>query len=136
MQVFILLWILIFVSLIRLGWGVLASIFLAMVRRWVLDSPSANCLHYWENLPYSYTGWVDTVQVKGTDNEEVYLTRFENIWLELKKRRLDYLAQKPLLSDFAASMLCAIAIGRKSTPPSEQGHYIGTASHGARAGFG
>ena len=46
----------------------------------------------------SYTRWVDAVQVKGTENPEVYLTfspRFERIWLESKKRLLDHLAQNP-----------------------------------------
>jgi hypothetical protein len=38
------------------------------------------------------------VQVRGAENQEVYLTfspRFEHIWMECKKRLLDYLAQKP-----------------------------------------
>jgi hypothetical protein len=46
----------------------------------------------------SYTRWVDAVQVMGAEAQEVYLTfspRFEHIWLECKKRLLDYLAQKP-----------------------------------------
>ena len=46
----------------------------------------------------SYTRWVDAVQVMGVETQEVYLTfspRFEHIWLECKKRLLDYLAQKP-----------------------------------------
>ena len=46
----------------------------------------------------SYTRWVDAVQVRGAENQEVYLTfspRFERIWLESKKRLLDYVAQKP-----------------------------------------
>jgi plasmid replication initiation protein len=41
---------------------------------------------------------VDTVQVKGADNNEVYLTfspRFERLWMESKKRLLNYLVQKP-----------------------------------------
>jgi len=44
----------------------------------------------------SYTRWVDAVQVMGAENQEVYLTfspRFEHMWLECKKRLLDYLAQ-------------------------------------------
>ena len=46
----------------------------------------------------SYTRWVDAVQVRGSENQEVYLTfspRFEHIWLASKKRLLDSLAQKP-----------------------------------------
>jgi hypothetical protein len=37
----------------------------------------------------SYTRWVEAVQVRGAENQEVYLTfspRFERIWLESKKR--------------------------------------------------
>ncbi len=56
----------------------------------------------------SYTRWVEAVQVRGADNQEVYLTfspRFEHIWLESKKRLLEYVAQKPanigLRSQFA-----------------------------------
>jgi len=36
---------------------------------------------------------VDAVQVRGAENQEVYLTfspRFERIWLESKKRLLEY----------------------------------------------
>jgi len=46
----------------------------------------------------SYTRWVDAVQVMGRENEQVCVTfspRFEHIWLECRKRLLDYLAQKP-----------------------------------------
>ncbi len=46
----------------------------------------------------SYTRWVDSVQVVGSENLEVYLTfspRFENIWLELKKHLPRYLSEKP-----------------------------------------
>jgi hypothetical protein len=37
----------------------------------------------------SYTRWVDGVQVRGAEDQEVYLTfspRFEHVWLESKKR--------------------------------------------------
>jgi hypothetical protein len=46
----------------------------------------------------SYTRWVDAVQLKGADEKEVYVTfspRFERIWLESKKRLLEFAAQKP-----------------------------------------
>jgi plasmid replication initiation protein len=46
----------------------------------------------------SYTRWVETVQVRGTENPEVYLAfnpRFEHIWLELKKLLPRYLAERP-----------------------------------------
>ena len=56
----------------------------------------------------SDTRWVEAVQVRGAENQEVYLTfspRFEHIWLESKKRLLEYVAQKPanigLRSQFA-----------------------------------
>ena len=46
----------------------------------------------------SYTRWVDAVQVRGTENPEIYLTfspRFEHIWLELKKLLPLYLSDRP-----------------------------------------
>ena len=46
----------------------------------------------------SYTRWVDAVQVRGSDNPEVYLTfspRFEHLWLELKKLLPKYLSERP-----------------------------------------
>ena len=46
----------------------------------------------------SYTRWVDAVEVKGSENQEVYVIlspRFERIWLESKKRLLELAAQKP-----------------------------------------
>jgi hypothetical protein len=45
-----------------------------------------------------YTRWVDAVQVRGAENQEVYLTfspRFERIWLEAKRRLLAYVTKKP-----------------------------------------
>ena len=45
----------------------------------------------------SYTRWLESVQVKGAENQEVYLTfspRFERIWLESKRRLPEYVAQK------------------------------------------
>jgi len=46
----------------------------------------------------SYTRWVDAVQVRGTENQEIYLAlspRFEHVWLDLKKQLPEYLAEKP-----------------------------------------
>jgi len=46
----------------------------------------------------SYTRWVDAVQVRGSETQEIYLTfspHFKRIWLECKKSLLDALAQKP-----------------------------------------
>ena len=45
-----------------------------------------------------YTRWIDAVEVRGAQEQEVYLTfspRFERIWLESKRRLLEYVAQKP-----------------------------------------
>jgi plasmid replication initiation protein len=59
----------------------------------------------------SYTRWVDAVQVKGAEDQEVFLTfspRFEHIWLESKKRLMGYVSQKPanigLRSQYALRM--------------------------------
>ena len=49
-------------------------------------------------LTTSYTRWLDAVQVRGTEDKEVYVTfspRFERIWLESKKRLLEYGDEKP-----------------------------------------
>jgi hypothetical protein len=46
----------------------------------------------------SYTRWLEAVIVKGTDNQEVYVTfspQFQRIWLESKKRLPEYVARKP-----------------------------------------
>jgi plasmid replication initiation protein len=54
----------------------------------VLDGRAITC----------YTRWVDAVEVMGDETQEVYLTfspRFQDIWLECKKRLLDDLAQRP-----------------------------------------
>ena len=46
----------------------------------------------------SYTRWLEAVIVKGTENQEVYVTfspQFEGIWLESKKRLPEYVAKEP-----------------------------------------
>jgi plasmid replication initiation protein len=46
----------------------------------------------------SYTRWVDAVQVRGAEYQEIYLTfspRFEHVWLELKKLLPKYLSEQP-----------------------------------------
>jgi replication initiator protein len=46
----------------------------------------------------SYTRWLVSVQLREGQNQEVYVAfspRFERIWLESKKRLLDYMEQKP-----------------------------------------
>jgi hypothetical protein len=46
----------------------------------------------------SYTRWLEAVIVKGTENQEIYVTfspQFERIWLESKKRLPEYVFQKP-----------------------------------------
>ncbi|MBV8176729.1 MAG: replication initiation protein [Verrucomicrobia bacterium] len=46
----------------------------------------------------SYTRWVDAVEVKGSENQEVYLTfspRFERIWPETKKCFDEFAPRKP-----------------------------------------
>jgi plasmid replication initiation protein len=46
----------------------------------------------------SYTRWLESVQLKEGENQEVYVAfspRFERIWLESKKRLPEYVAKKP-----------------------------------------
>ena len=55
---------------------------------------------------------MDAVQVKEAENQEVYLTfspRFEHIWLESKKRLLEFAAQKSAASSKYAIRLYAWA---------------------------
>ena len=53
----------------------------------------------------SYTRWVESVQVKGSDNPEVYLTlspRFERVWLETKKQLPEYVSRnRPMPNETA-----------------------------------
>jgi len=45
-----------------------------------------------------YTRWIDAVEVRGAQEQEIYLSfspRFEDIWLQSKRRLLEYVAQKP-----------------------------------------
>jgi hypothetical protein len=46
----------------------------------------------------SYTRWLESVQARGAENQEVFVTfrrQFERIWLESKKRLPEYVAEKP-----------------------------------------
>jgi hypothetical protein len=46
----------------------------------------------------SYTRWLESVQVEGTENQEVYVNfspLFEHIWLESKKRLPERVAKGP-----------------------------------------
>jgi Initiator Replication protein len=46
----------------------------------------------------NYTRWLEAVIVKGTENQEVYVTfspKFEHIWLEAKKRLAEHVAKEP-----------------------------------------
>jgi hypothetical protein len=87
----------------------------------------------------SYTRWVDAVPVRGAENQEVYVTfspRFEGLWLECKKRLLDYLAQKP--AAFGSSQLvCHPPVRLGERPPLcwDQAHYARRTSRSARTGF-
>jgi len=45
----------------------------------------------------SYTRWLESVEVRGSENQEIYLTfspNFERIWLESKKHLPEYVAEK------------------------------------------
>jgi hypothetical protein len=45
-----------------------------------------------------YTRWLESVQAKGAENQEVYVSfspQLERIWLESKKHLPEYLAEKP-----------------------------------------
>ena len=66
----------------------------------------------------SYTRWLESVQVKGAQDQEVYVTfspLFERIWLESKNRLREDVAQNQPTWDFEANMLCGCTLGRKRT---------------------
>ena len=66
----------------------------------------------------SYTRWLEAVIVKGTENQEVYVTfspLFERIWLESKKRLPEYVSESRPISDSGANIRFAFTTGRKST---------------------
>jgi hypothetical protein len=66
----------------------------------------------------SYTRWVDAVEVKGSENQEVYVIlspRFERIWLESKKRLLEFAAQKPDAIGLRGQYTIRSYPGRKTT---------------------
>jgi hypothetical protein len=74
-----------------------------------------------------YTRWIDAVEVRGAQEQEVYLSfspRFEHIWLKSKRRLLEYVAQKPANSDCAASTLYAFKVGRRHTPRPEPSAFL------------
>ena len=86
----------------------------------------------------SYTRWVDTVQVMGAENQEVYLTfspRFEHIWLGCKERLLEHVAQKPanigLRSQYALRLY---AWAKDHAPVGTKRITVEQLSHGARVG--
>jgi Pentapeptide repeats (8 copies) len=69
----------------------------------------------------SYTRWLESVQLKEGENQEVYIAfspRFERIWLESRKRLPEYIEQKPA-NRYGASTLCASTVGQRSTSKTE-----------------
>ena len=55
----------------------------------------------------SYTRWVEAVQVRGAENQEVYLTfspSFQRIWLESKKRLLSMFPRNRPIWDCEANI--------------------------------
>jgi hypothetical protein len=51
-----------------------------------------------DKMMTSYTRWLASVQVTGAEHQEVYVTfspHFERVWLETKKRLIEYVSQKP-----------------------------------------
>ena len=87
----------------------------------------------------SYTRWVDAVQVRGAENEEVCVTfspRFEHIWLESKKLLLDSLAQKTCCYR-SSQQVChpPVYLGEKPRLNGKKARHIGRTSRSARTGF-
>ena len=87
----------------------------------------------------SYTRWVESVQLREAENQEVYLTfspRFERIWMESKKRLLDYMEQKP--GQYWASkpvVSAAVQLGEKARLGRQEKRFGGGASKSVGAGI-
>jgi hypothetical protein len=88
----------------------------------------------------SYTRWVDAVQVRGAENQEVYVTfspRFERILAGIKEASPgvscqeagQYWAPKPVCS-------AALQLGEEVRHDRNQAHFFGTASQSTRARIG
>jgi len=74
-----------------------------------------------------YTRWINAVEVRGAQEQEVYLSfspRFEHIWLESKRRLLEYVAQKPVHIGLRSQYALRRAVGRKSTSWSELSAFL------------
>ena len=81
---------------------------------------------------------MDAVQVRGTENPEVFLIfspRFERIWLESKKRLLDHVAQNPsnirLRSQYVSALYNS---AQKYVTAGTERVSLEESSRGARAG--
>jgi hypothetical protein len=85
----------------------------------------------------SYTRWLECVQLK-EDTKEVYVTfspRFERIWLEARKRLLDYRDQKPANAALRSQVLSApLQLGEKVRRGRSQDYFAGGAPTGVRPG--
>jgi hypothetical protein len=86
----------------------------------------------------SYTRWLECVQARGVENQDVYLTfspNFERIWLEAKKRLPEYVSQK-LANLGLRSQDSAVRLGEKARHVWNEAHFAGAAPKIARAGIG
>jgi hypothetical protein len=78
----------------------------------------------------SYTRWLESVQVRGTENQEVYVTfsqRFERIWLELKKRLPQHVVKEPKnqpILVYEANIRSACTLGPKNTHRSARNTFL------------
>jgi hypothetical protein len=87
----------------------------------------------------SYTRWLESVQVKGTENQEVYVScspRFEHIWLESKKRLPEYLAKEPANIGLRSHYSIRLYTWTKIRIEREKARFVGRLTKGARAGVG
>ena len=81
-----------------------------------------------EAVVMSFTRWLESVQVRRAENQEVYLSfssRFERFWLDVfgsNQRSVftEYVSQKPTTWDCVASTLSACTVGPKNMSRSER----------------
>jgi hypothetical protein len=88
----------------------------------------------------SYTRWVDAVQVREAENQEVYLRfnpRFEHIWLRIEETSLGVRCRETG-QYWTPKSICppALRLGEKVRVGGNEAHFIGAASKSARAGVG
>jgi hypothetical protein len=87
----------------------------------------------------SYTRWLECVQTRGAENQEVYLTfspSFERIWLESKKRPPEYFPHPGQSKTLQPIFDSPVRLGEKVRRDGNQAHFSRAAPKSAWTGIG